>query len=141
MEVDFQTSLQCGYCQKYSKDIKKCSRCKLVLYCNQECQKKHWNLHKENCKNLQIKNEVKKKELFKIQRPIEEKFEQLLGYNQDKSIKIYLTPQDEQFEEIKKDIIENGEKIKDKREGYIGYYYCFEENGVKKFEKSKNEKF
>ncbi|KAF9224203.1 hypothetical protein BS17DRAFT_780637 [Gyrodon lividus] len=27
-----------------------CSACKLVSYCSQECQKKHWKIHKRDCK-------------------------------------------------------------------------------------------
>jgi hypothetical protein len=28
-----------------------CSRCKVALYCSTACQRKHWPLHKQECKN------------------------------------------------------------------------------------------
>ncbi|KJA20456.1 hypothetical protein HYPSUDRAFT_43147 [Hypholoma sublateritium FD-334 SS-4] len=28
-----------------------CSECRLVSYCSKECQKKHWNAHKNDCRN------------------------------------------------------------------------------------------
>lgn len=32
---------------------KKCSNSQLVCYCNEDCQKKHWNEHKVNCKRIE----------------------------------------------------------------------------------------
>jgi len=29
-----------------------CSYCMQVVYCSEECQSRHWNVHKANCKNL-----------------------------------------------------------------------------------------
>ena len=30
-----------------------CAKCKLLLYCSKQCQKKHWfNVHKDQCKYL-----------------------------------------------------------------------------------------
>ena len=40
---------KCSFCGKHSEDLKKCSRCRLTQYCNQECQKKHWGTHKKIC--------------------------------------------------------------------------------------------
>ena len=37
----------CGSCQ--TPAITKCSRCKKVFYCNRECQKQHWKVHKKQC--------------------------------------------------------------------------------------------
>ncbi|KIP03296.1 hypothetical protein PHLGIDRAFT_245089 [Phlebiopsis gigantea 11061_1 CR5-6] len=28
-----------------------CTNCRLVLYCSKECQKRHWKVHKEDCKS------------------------------------------------------------------------------------------
>lgn len=44
----------CSYCRKPSTNIKdegfkKCSRCKSVYYCDQECQKLAWPKHKLSC--------------------------------------------------------------------------------------------
>lgn len=40
------TCANCGKCCGNSK----CGKCKKVYYCNAECQHKHWNNHKSNCK-------------------------------------------------------------------------------------------
>lgn len=40
----------CGQCQKESNDLKVCSRCTLIYYCNPDCQKKAWKTHKTICK-------------------------------------------------------------------------------------------
>tara|TARA_B100001123_G_C14854219_1_gene845327 strand:- start:347 stop:712 length:366 start_codon:yes stop_codon:yes gene_type:complete len=37
----------CGNCS--SKALKVCSKCKIVYYCNRECQKAHWKTHKFEC--------------------------------------------------------------------------------------------
>lgn len=42
----------CAYCRtKNEPSLKLCSRCKKVLYCNKDCQKKHFSTHKVDCKN------------------------------------------------------------------------------------------
>ena len=30
-----------------------CSRCKYVYYCDQQCQTKHWSIHKHDCKEME----------------------------------------------------------------------------------------
>jgi len=32
--------------------MKKCSACKMVSYCNEECQKMHWPVHKKECSEM-----------------------------------------------------------------------------------------
>jgi len=32
-----------------------CSSCQMIHYCSVDCQKKHWNIHKKNCKELKNK--------------------------------------------------------------------------------------
>ena len=32
------------------KNIQKCSKCKTAIYCDKSCQKKHWLIHRLNCK-------------------------------------------------------------------------------------------
>ena len=41
---------KCSYCEKTSENLRKCTRCQSVQYCNKECQQKHWPLHKASCK-------------------------------------------------------------------------------------------
>ena len=40
----------CAACGKVSDDLKKCDACKLVKYCNRECQATHRRAHKKTCK-------------------------------------------------------------------------------------------
>lgn len=45
------------------KSYQICSRCKIVGYCNRECQRKDWPKHKLECKRYQdIKKDAKKTE-------------------------------------------------------------------------------
>ena len=37
---------KCDSCNKVGSQLLRCSRCGLVSYCNQHCQKKHWKKHK-----------------------------------------------------------------------------------------------
>ena len=46
---------KCSFCGNYSGNLKKCSRCHSVQYCNRECQKKHWSSHKSACFPLEQK--------------------------------------------------------------------------------------
>ena len=46
----------CSTCKRYSEDLKKCSRCHLVQYCNRTCQKEHWKVHKPYCDHLPNSN-------------------------------------------------------------------------------------
>lgn len=39
---------KCGFCQRIPESPKRCP-CFNVTYCNEECQKKHWKVHKEVC--------------------------------------------------------------------------------------------
>ena len=40
---------KCSYCKCYKENLRKCSKCQLVQYCNRDCQKKHWQAHKPHC--------------------------------------------------------------------------------------------
>eukprot|EP01117_Protostelium_nocturnum_P002952 TRINITY_DN13887_c0_g1_i1.p1 TRINITY_DN13887_c0_g1~~TRINITY_DN13887_c0_g1_i1.p1 ORF type:complete len:197 (+),score=77.89 TRINITY_DN13887_c0_g1_i1:81-671(+) len=40
---------ECNKCGKKGLGLSKCSRCKLVFYCNRDCQSKDWATHKANC--------------------------------------------------------------------------------------------
>ncbi|XP_064643870.1 ankyrin repeat and MYND domain-containing protein 2-like [Lineus longissimus] len=69
----------CTTCGK-RKAEKKCSKCKMVNYCNQNCQKLHWGTHKKQCDYLAVqfeKLEVERKAMEEEdKRKREEKAEQ-----------------------------------------------------------------
>ena len=53
MNESNKTKKKCGSCNKENPK-NRCSKCKIVLYCNATCQHVHWNLiHKKQCKTLQ----------------------------------------------------------------------------------------
>ena len=39
----------CLYCDDRTKPKKKCSGCKSVFFCNTDCQRKAWKIHKKHC--------------------------------------------------------------------------------------------
>ena len=42
----------CKSCEnKNKKQLKRCSKCEVVYYCNKECQRKDWKEHKIECVN------------------------------------------------------------------------------------------
>lgn len=43
-----QQTFPCPICGKDALD--RCSRCKKIYYCSQECQKTAWKIHKQNCR-------------------------------------------------------------------------------------------
>ncbi|KAF8322674.1 hypothetical protein DL93DRAFT_2071580, partial [Clavulina sp. PMI_390] len=47
---DVEVFTECGYCRKTVPDMGQCSRCKLVKYCDKECQRLAWPKHKTVCK-------------------------------------------------------------------------------------------
>ena len=51
----------CDYCEAEGAMLR-CSQCHCFYYCNQECQKKHWNTHKADCKALHARFELSKKQ-------------------------------------------------------------------------------
>lgn len=45
-----------GLCQKCEKDAStKCTGCRKVFYCSKECQKLHWNDHKDVCRPYKVR--------------------------------------------------------------------------------------
>ncbi|KZT23891.1 hypothetical protein NEOLEDRAFT_1068587 [Neolentinus lepideus HHB14362 ss-1] len=50
--VDVNTRKTCR-----NDGTKTCSNCKLVSYCSQACQKKHWPIHKRDCKDPLLTND------------------------------------------------------------------------------------
>jgi len=47
-------NVACSYCNHRSNNLKRCSRCRSVQYCGQECQKRHWNTHKSQCQPFRL---------------------------------------------------------------------------------------
>ena len=47
---EFEFKNFCGFCAKRTQNLLICTGCKKIKYCNQNCQKSHWKLHKQNCK-------------------------------------------------------------------------------------------
>jgi len=45
------SSRHCLYCLKAVKGSMRCSKCRTALYCNRECQVKHWPMHKNICRD------------------------------------------------------------------------------------------
>ena len=41
---------KCASCHKVSHEAKKCSGCSVVYYCDRECQRNHWKIHRNFCK-------------------------------------------------------------------------------------------
>ncbi|XP_002738103.1 ankyrin repeat and MYND domain-containing protein 2-like [Saccoglossus kowalevskii] len=64
----FKDENVCATCGDQNSE-KKCSACKMVNYCCQNCQKLHWFTHKKVCKTFA--------ELYKKQKEMEEKMKQL----------------------------------------------------------------
>ena len=51
-EITSDNTPQCAFCKaKLREHNKKCSSCNSVEYCSKNCQKKHWNEHKNICCN------------------------------------------------------------------------------------------
>lgn len=47
---DIDLNYTCWYCNKMSPaKLKKCGKCHVAIYCNKECQKSHWPVHKKKC--------------------------------------------------------------------------------------------
>lgn len=42
----------CDYCFKRNSILKRCSKCRFVFYCNEQCQKSSWQIHKYECQRL-----------------------------------------------------------------------------------------
>lgn len=49
------SGLACAMCKQPESaagTLKKCGKCKKILYCDRECQKKHWKSHKKVCASM-----------------------------------------------------------------------------------------
>lgn len=52
--------IQCTQCETKMEKPRKCSKCRSVLYCSQECQKKNWPIHKRICHQVEQSSGVLK---------------------------------------------------------------------------------
>ena len=64
------TCANCGMGEENSGDLKACVACKLVKYCNRECQIAHRPLHKKACKKRAA--ELRDEALFKEHPPTDD---------------------------------------------------------------------
>ena len=48
----------CGTAETKEAKLKKCARCKMVAYCNRDCQKAHWKEHKPDCDKWVDRNKL-----------------------------------------------------------------------------------
>ena len=44
------TVFRCFHCGKHGHNLPKCRQCAQAFYCNADCQRKHWRLHKPVCR-------------------------------------------------------------------------------------------
>ncbi|XP_032926965.1 ankyrin repeat and MYND domain-containing protein 2 [Catharus ustulatus] len=71
-QVGFVDAEFCTTCGGKGAD-KRCSVCKMVMYCDQNCQKIHWFTHKKVCKTLKEIHEKQELEAAKEKRKQEKK--------------------------------------------------------------------
>ncbi|KAM7382942.1 hypothetical protein PAMP_002635 [Pampus punctatissimus] len=64
-QVGFMDAEFCTSCGEKGAE-KRCSICKMVIYCDQVCQKMHWFTHKKVCKKLQEQREKQEAESAKL---------------------------------------------------------------------------
>ena len=67
---DNTTTSTCAACGKEGDNLKSCVACKLVKYCNRDCQVSHRRAHKKECKKRAA--ELYDEQLFKEPSPPEQ---------------------------------------------------------------------
>ncbi|KAK1173162.1 ankyrin repeat and MYND domain-containing protein 2-like [Acipenser oxyrinchus oxyrinchus] len=91
-QVGFIDGEFCTACGEKGAD-KRCSVCKMVLYCAQDCQKQHWFTHKKVCMKLRDQREKHEAEVAK-QKEKQEKTKQNKGESEE-AIEDTSVPQEE----------------------------------------------
>lgn len=56
----------CVVCWEEQTHMSTCGRCRTVLYCSTECQKKHWPIHKLTCNKEQKEEGRQAKQIIRI---------------------------------------------------------------------------
>ena len=51
IDTSRSSSRNCLYCLKVVEGSMRCSKCRTALYCNRDCQLKHWPVHKNSCQD------------------------------------------------------------------------------------------
>lgn len=49
LEMDVASARSCASCKKISPTLKRCARCRSIVYCSVDCQRSHWLQHKIVC--------------------------------------------------------------------------------------------
>lgn len=101
----FNDDKVCTTCGEIKAE-KKCSACKMVNYCNQNCQKLHWSTHKKFCKSL-AEEYVKIEEMKRKEEELKEKEEEVKKQEEElKKKKQEIENLTKEKEEIEKKIAE-----------------------------------
>ena len=53
----------CVCCLKKVEGSSRCSKCRTALYCNRDCQEKHWPVHKNVCRDSNAEDSDEKLEI------------------------------------------------------------------------------
>ncbi len=64
------TLVSCAWCCAQSDILPSCEQCNKVHYCNTECQKRHWALHKTRCGGKKSDNYVTLREINDMLAPL-----------------------------------------------------------------------
>ena len=56
IDTSRSSSRNCLYCLKAVEGSMRCSQCRTALYCNRDCQLKHWPVHKNSCQDSNTEN-------------------------------------------------------------------------------------
>lgn len=128
----FQRFVKCSNCSKsdITGKIKACSVCGVDSYCNVKCQRDHWNIHKDYCKeDLKHKyNEFKNSNVSVINNLKDEIINYVLNENKP-LVYIVSKKRDNQFHYFKDKcpgFINDKEYKKYGRKGYITKYMILE---------------
>jgi hypothetical protein len=60
LAADVAPPESCSSCYKAEQELLRCARCQEAFYCNKDCQKDHWPVHKKRCNILEAKVLFKK---------------------------------------------------------------------------------